>query len=146
MGAGWGYPVAEERRRGAGHRRPDFRVAAGGRGALLAGHEDSEDRGAGSQEGHPREPKHEDHTGLSDPLNELTLWFAYSVVRSGRCLVLIVLHLAGITGGHLIFTEDTPEEAVRYHGGRCEESHESKLSRWHVFSSFSQLLFRIQNN
>ena len=65
MGAGGGYPVAEERGRGAGHRRADFRVAAGGRGALLAGYEDSEDRRAGSEEGHPREPKHEDHTGFT---------------------------------------------------------------------------------
>ena len=65
MGVGGGYPVAEERGRGAGHRRADFRVAASGSGALLAGHEDSEDRGAGSEEGHPREPKHEDHTGFT---------------------------------------------------------------------------------
>ena len=57
--------MAEERGRGAGHRRADFRVAAGGRGALLAGHEDSEDRRAVSEEGHPREPKHEDHTGFT---------------------------------------------------------------------------------
>lgn len=63
---------------------------------------------------------------------------AYPILQSGHCL--IVMHLAGIAGRHLVFTENTSEEAVQYHGGRCEESHESKLSPWHDFS-FSLLLF-----
>lgn len=38
FGVGGGEAVAEERGRGAGHRRADLRVHACGRGALLAGH------------------------------------------------------------------------------------------------------------
>jgi len=71
--------------------------------------------------------------------SEPALRFAYySVLQPGHSL--IVLHLAGISGGYLVFAEDTTEEAVRYHGGRCEEIHESKLSPWHVFLPFLVVL------
>jgi hypothetical protein len=61
FGVGRGDAVAEERGRGAGHRRAALRLAA--RGALLAEHVAAQDGRAGAEEGHPREPRHEGHTG-----------------------------------------------------------------------------------
>lgn len=68
--------------------------------------------------------------------------FAYLILPSGPCLTL--LHLAGIAGGYFLLAEDTAEEAIRFHGGRCQKGHESKLSVCMLFSSCSSE-FRVTN-